>query len=390
MLSPDIAFLTSIILVLVLIRLKLHVGLAVFAGGVVLSLIAMPLGSLPGRIWDTLMGYQTLRLMAIIASSMALSSLMDKKGLLDRLATSMEHLNPKVALHFIPAVIGFVPMPGGALVSATTARKLVGRRSLNPEESTFINYWFRHIWEFSIPVYPSIVITSVILAVPISRVIGTLFPMTIVVILVGAFFSYRILRQSPSRNGRFSRAILADFLKSAWPVILLVTLVVSGLEALIAFPLTLAAVILQQKANWDEIKTAAKYGLDYKFLFFIFAIMLYKTTIESSGATSAVFHDIEQWSLPAIFILVLFPFIIGFATGISAAFASVALPLLIPYIGMGAGINQPTLLLAYVSGMMGVLLTPTHLCLTLSAAYFKANLGHTIIRYVLRRSWPDI
>jgi len=80
--------------------------------------------------------------------------------------------------------------------------------------------------------------------------------------------------------------------------------------------------------------------------------------------------------------LVALPFLVGLATGFSMAFVGVALPLLVPYITSELGVSGSALLLAYVSGMMGHLLSPVHLCLILSAEYFKANLAR-VYRYVL-------
>ena len=52
---------------------------------------------------------------------------------------------------------------------------------------------------------------------------------------------------------------------------------------------------------------------------------------------------------------------------------AIAFPLLLPIIGKG----QPDMILlmfAYVSGFCGILLSPAHLCLALTADYFKAEL----------------
>ena len=155
-----------------------------------------------------------------------------------------------------------------------------------------------------------------------------------------------------------------------------------GLEAMIAFPLILALLAIQQRANWPELKKAFKYGLDLKILFLLYAVMLYKETIESSGAAQRVFLDMQAMGLPASVILVAPPLLMGFAAGLSMAFAGVALPLLMPYIASDSGVNGPALLLAYVSGMMGLLLSPLHLCLILSVEYFKANLAR-VYRYIL-------
>ena len=86
--------------------------------------------------------------------------------------------------------------------------------------------------------------------------------------------------------------------------------------------------------------------------------------------------------MPALVILFALPFLMGFATGFSMAFVGIAMPLLVPYIGSGAGIHSQAFLLAYVSGMAGLLLSPLHLCLVLSTEYFKARLAG-VYRYIL-------
>lgn len=382
MLSPSPALLVSIVGILVLLRLKVHPGFAIFAGSLLISLLVLPLPSIPALMLRSLFDYQTLRLLVIIASALTLSYLMEEKGLLAKLAATMESISPRLALHIIPAVIGLVPMPAGALVSATAARDLVKRMGLTPEQSTFINYWFRHIWEFSLPVYPAIIITSVLLSVPLASVVATLSPMTALTIMSGAVLSYGILKKTAKVKGEPTKNIAYNLLRAAWPILLLVPLILLGLEAMIAFPLVLALLAIQQRANWPELKKAFRYGVDLRILFLLYAVMLYKATIESSGAAQQVFWDMQAMGLPASAMLIALPLLMGLATGISMAFAGIALPLLVPYIAADSGVNGSALLLAYVSGMMGLLLSPLHLCLILSAEYFKANLAK-VYHYIL-------
>jgi len=382
MLSPSLALLLSIAGILILLRLRVHPGFAIFAGGIILSLLVLPLLSIPPLMLQSLINYQTIRLLVIIASALTLSHLMEQKGLLAELAATLESLGPKLALHFIPAVIGLVPMPAGALVSATASGGIVKRMGLAPEQSTFINFWFRHIWEFSVPAYPAIIITSVLLSVPLSHVVATLSPVTALAIVSGAVLSYWILKKLPKVKGKPTRNIAYSLLRASWPILILVSSILLGLEAMIAFPLMLILLAVQQKTNWPELKKAFKYGLDPKILFLLYAVMLYKATIESSGAAQAVFSDMQAMGLPALVILVALPLLMGLATGFSIGFAGIALPLLVPYIASDSGIHGYALLLAYTSGMVGLLLSPLHLCLILSAEYFKANLVK-VYKYIL-------
>ncbi len=382
LLSPSLALLISIAGILILLRLRVHPGFAIFAGSLILAGLVLPLTSIPAIIYQALFNYQTARLLVIVASALTLSRLMEGKGLLAELATAMESINPKLALHFIPAVIGFVPVPAGALISATASRDLTNRVGLTPEQGTFINYWFRHIWEFSIPVYQAIVLTSVILSIPISLVVVTLFPLTAISVASGAVISYWILRKIPKISGRPAKNIIYKLLRASWPILILVPSVLLGLEAMIAFPVTVALLAIQQRVKWPELKPALKYGLDLRILFLLCAVMLYKTIIESSGAAEAVFSDMQSMGLSALIMLIVLPLLMGLATGFTIAFAGVAIPLLVPFITSATGIHGYALFVAYASGLMGIMLSPLHLCLVLSAEYFKANMAR-VYRYLL-------
>ena len=376
MLSPSLALLVAIAGILILIRLKVRPSLAIFAGSLILSLLLLPPRSLPGHMFHTLIDRQTLTLLVVVASALALSRLMEVKGLLTSLATTMERLGPRIAMHLVPATIGLVPMPAGALVSATALRDLASRMGLSPERVTFINYWFRHIWETSLPVYPAIIATSVIMSLQLSSVTLTLLPMTALVVALGAVSSYRMLKPNQryeTKERTSKKSIAYNLLRTSWPILLIVGLVMAGLDVLIAFPLTLVLLACQQRARWPELKIALKYGADLQILFLLYSIMLFKATIESAGAAYTLFSDMQYIGMPTPVILALLPFLMGFATGISMGFVGISLPLLVPFIAIGSQVNSHALMLAYISGYVGVLLSPLHLCLLLSVEYFKAS-----------------
>ncbi len=384
MLNPSLALLASIAGILILLRLKIHPGLAIFAGSLIISLLILPLHSIPKLMIQTLLNHQTLRLLAIIACALTLSRLMEVKGLLAKLAATMERIGPKLAMHLTPAVIGLVPMPGGALVSATALQDLTKRIGLTPEQATFINFWFRHIWEYTLPVYPAVITASVILSIPLSSIVITLAPMTALAIAFGTVSTYRILKMKKLTETRekTSGSIAFNLLKASWPVLLLISLILVGLDAAVVFPLVLTLCAVQQRAKWPELKEALRYGLGPKILLLLYAVMLYKATIESSGAAYTLLSDMEGIRLPTLAILAALPFLVGFATGLSLPFVGIAFPLLVSFIAPDSGVNSYALLLAYTSGMVGLLLSPLHLCLILSAEYFKATLAK-VYRYIL-------
>lgn len=139
---------------------------------------------------------------------------------------------------------------------------------------------------------------------------------------------------------------------------------------------------IQQRASPKQFGKALKQGSDYKILFLVYAVMLYKTTIEASDSAIAVFSDMQSIGVPVLALLVILPLLIGFITGASIAYVGISFPLLMPIIFPDTGLNSYALLLAFTSGMVGMHLSPLHLCLTLSAEYFKARLLK-VFRYLL-------
>jgi hypothetical protein len=200
--------------------------------------------------------------------------------------------------------------------------------------------------------------------------------MTALIIALGAVSSYRMLKLNKryeTKERTSKKSIVYNLLRTSWPILLIVGLVLAGLDVVIAFPLALALLACQQRAKWPELKIALKYGADLQILFLLYSIMLFKATIEGAGAAYTLFSDMQYIGMPTPVILALLPFLMGFATGISMGFVGISLPLLVPFITLGSQVDSYALMLAYISGYVGVLLSPLHLCLILSTEYFKAS-----------------
>jgi uncharacterized protein len=328
---------------------------------------------------------QTWQLLIIVPCTMALSSIMEQKGLLTRLAASLENIGPRLAIHLLPAIIGLVPMPAGALVAATAVKGLAEKLKLSPAQITFINYWFRHIWEFSMPIYPTIIVTSTVLGIPISTVVKTLLPMTGVAIILGAAVSYQIMRKTPhivKETRDSTKNIIFSFIKAAWPILLLIILIFIRVEAWISFSVTLILVIIQQRLKWTQIKIATKYAFNPMIILLLLSVMLFQMTVKTSNAAGGLIANMQSIGLPPLLMLVGLPLLIGLAIGYGSAISGIALPLLLPYIINDSGIHTSSLLVACVSGMVGQMLSPAHLCFCLSAEYFKTTLGK-VYRYTI-------
>lgn len=384
-----VALIISMVTIFILIRFKFHVSTATFIGALILALFSIGYGKIPFVFLNTILNIQTWRLIVIVLLAIGLSITMDKEGLLRKLSGTLEKIGFRVALFTAPALIGLVPMPAGALVSASMVKDVAKKLGLNPEETTFLNYWFRHVMEYSWPIYQGIILTGVILSVSISEVVKSLFFMTIASAEIGLVIGYFFLKKRTVNRSNKASAVafsakpfLREFINATWPILLIIILViVFEIDISLSFAISLAMLITIRRINRRELVEILRKTFNLKIMFFLIAIIFYKTVVEHAGIAFLLSSTLLQYGIPKYIITIILPFMVGFTTGTSLAFVGIAFPLLIPIIGQGS-INVGALILAYVSGMSGILLSPMHLCLILSVDYFKANLYRTY-KYVL-------
>ena len=322
----------------------------------------------------------TLELFAIIILAIFLSNLLREKGNLRNIVISLETFvrNPRLSLIIPPAFLGLLPMPAGALFSAPMVEESTRNLKINAEKKVFLNYWFRHIWEYCWPLYPALILTTVIFDVPIRKIIITQFPLTLATIFAGLFFGMRKISFPQNlANNRKPREIfqgLLSFIINIWPILAIIFLVlVFKIELILALLIITGIFLATGKIKGNRIFSAIKKSFSWEMLLIIASVMVFKRTLEISPLLSAIPTFFKDLGVSPLFFLFLIPFVIGLLTGITTAFVGIAFPVLLPIIS-GSEPNLTYVMLAYVGGFTGVLLSPIHLCLIVTIQYFRANL----------------
>ncbi len=359
---------------LILLFLKIDLYIVVLGSGFFLAILfRMPPKTFLNSVINSATSFTTLNLLFLIYFVLLLVEVQREKSSLSRLLRGMSGLFRSRFLQatLSPALIGLLPMPGGALVSAPMVEEVVKDENLTPELKTFANYWFRHIWEFFWPLYQGFILTVAVFEIKATQLMANQFYFTFIAAALGYILLWKSFKRlPPSHPERTGREALKDFLYGSWEILLIILLIllaklplafslalVVSLSILVSFPLKKAAKLLPRAFN-------------YKILLLIFSVMVFKGLVKDStlfpALTRAVSSD-PRWALP---LMVLLPFSIGFLTGVNSAFVGIAFPLFIPMVGK----NIDGISLLYISGFAGVLLSPLHLCLVLSAEFFGAKL----------------
>jgi len=322
----------------------------------------------------------TLKLIGIIVLVYILSGVLRKVESLRDLVDSLQGLvkDYRLTLAFIPALLGLIPMPAGAMFSAPMVKEVGGRAGLTPEEETFVNYWFRHIWEFVWPLFPGIILFAGLLKVEIQEVILVQFPLTITAVIVGFVWEYKNLRKDTTLINK--KDILINFKKlffGVWPILLIVILVL-GTKTDLLFSLVIVILSLIflniKKLSLKMLKEIIRNDIDLSVVILIASIMIFKRILEVSGGIEIIPEAFAKLGVHPFIVLFSIPFFIGMMTGMGTAALGIGLPVLLPIIVQGEA-NLYYAMLAFTGSFVGVMISPMHLCLVVTRNYFKADMG---------------
>ena len=219
-------------LILVMNRARLTLSLCMLFGAAVLALwMRMPAMDLIRSISYSLAHLQTVSLVVIVGTNLIISRLMKESGHLERIGACLSKLSgdDRTAGSVMAALIGLLPMPGGALFSAPMVASAFNNRSISGEAKTAINYWFRHIWEYWWPLYPGVVLAVALLEVPTWKFMAFMAPMTGVTVLAGIYLILKPLGGRPSNSveGGVRAAGIRSFLWEIMPVTVVVLVILA-------------------------------------------------------------------------------------------------------------------------------------------------------------------
>jgi len=364
------------VIIILALRKKLSVGVTLFGAGIITSLLyQVELSALLDGYWGLVKSKRFISLTSVIVLITTLGRLLKELKFLERLSGACKGLpgGNKTAVAVLPPLVGLMPMPGGSLLSAPLVDNVLTGSQYPPEFRTASNYWFRHIVEFFWPIYPGIILTEAITGLPIGTVSLMQFPLTVIMAVIGLAFFIRKIDNNNAAATHFWRPLLG-ILSSIWPIALaIIVYAVLKVDLALAVLISFIVLVVIARPPKDNLLTALKEGLSYKLVFLIFGTLSFQTALELSGAIGSIPRLSLQFNLPEELLIFLVCFAAGILTGMVAAFVALGYTLLAGFLYQPE-IVPSHILLAYLSGYLGMMLSPTHLCLILTNEYFKSDL----------------
>jgi hypothetical protein len=253
------------------------------------------------------------------------------------------------------------------------------------DQKAFVNYWYRHIWEYVSPLYPGIILVSALTNIPFNRLALANAPFALSVVLWGAVFCFAGVgaARRPIDEGKGHAEAFWEFIITSAPIFITLFLVVNlKVNPVLAMGGTVGVLYLAHRYPPGAVLKSLRESVSIKALILVVGIMIFQETLRITGALDGISHFFATSGLPPLLILPVIPFIAGLMTGLTIAYVGITFPLLMPLMG-GDAPSLGLVSLAFAGGFAGVMLSPVHLCLLLTRDYFEADLGRVYRRMLV-------
>lgn len=320
----------------------------------------------------------TINLIIALTLIRVFENIMRKRGIMQEMMESFRGMvkDRRIIMASMPAIIGLLPSMGGALFSAPMVEEASKGLNISPEKKAFINYLFRHPWEFVLPLYPGLVLASAITAYSLRDLIIVNIPSALSLLGGGVIWGLIGLRSEKEEFKKISMKGLLSFL----PLIFIITLViVFHLDLSISIGLSILALFIVLRYSFRQTLQTFKEGFSWEIFIIIIGVMTFKAVMESSGAVNNISTFFSKRGIPVLPVLFILPFISGLLTGLTIGFVGSTFPIIL---GLEGSQYIGAISFAFASGYVGVFLSPVHLCLVLTREYFKANMSDIYSRIV--------
>lgn len=384
--SVFLVVIAAMILIVVLLRFKVLIGPAILSGGLLIWLFeSRSFEKLWVAFTETLTMQRTWDLLLCLYFVMCLEVELRKSGSLHGMVVTLRNIfsSNKVTLAFMPAFLGLLPSLGGARFSAPIVQEASEGIAVDDEQKSAINLWFRHIFEFSNPLMPGVILACGIANVSIGDLIDQVGWVTILCFVLGWIFlivPLKITDPEKATNTQHDRAIDWKSLILAFGPIVTSFLLIVAFDVQAALAMGLVVVAFIPLYFWFKrpisVKSVFTESLDKKLFFNVVCILYFIQLLTVIGTLDEIVNVFNNSALPQAVIIACLSFIFGVMTGMGQGYIAIVMPI----VALMAPGNIVLVGIAMVYGMAGQMVTPTHLCILVTVEYFKSRLWKTIVK----------
>jgi len=376
-LDPVTAVIVSFCFLGVMIYKRVNLGITLNSTALLLALLSISWLEIPTIIYNTSVDLRTISVVFASFGIMVMSQLYKETRVINDLSESLSRIikNSKLLVSILPAIIGLLPVAGGALMSAPLVEAETEKLGLKAEKKTYVNVWFRHT---IFPVYPIsqiLILTATLTGLTLTSIIVRQIPIVISMIITGYLIGLW-KTTSTGRRKENSKTNLSSELKRfaiAFSPILATIIVVVGLgvDVSIAAFLGVAVLVLIAKPSFEVFQRPFRNWATYGISLAAFGAFFLRNVVEATELSEIFEAFVANGSVDDLMLLIAIPAVLAFFVGSPLGGVAISYSILEGIVNF----TPKSAALLYISSYLGYIVAPTHLCLVLTADYFKCSFG---------------
>ena len=355
---------------------RVNLGITLNAAALLLALLALDLSEIGNVIYKTTTDQLTISLVVATFGIMLLSLLYKETKVIDILSESLSKIvkNSKLIVSMLPAVMGLLPVGGGALMSAPLVEAETEKLGLKEDKKTYVNLWFRHT---IFPVYPVsqvLILAALLTGLTLTSLILRQIPVVISMVAVGYLVGLRKTPKTKEKeNVKTNRGSeLKRFSITFSPILAtIITVIIFSIDVSIAVFIGIAVLLLIAKPNPKTFIKPFKNWTIWGITLAAYGAFLLRNMAEAIGISQIFGSFVTNGNIDALLLLTIIPAFLGAMTGSPSGGIAISVSILTGIVSF----TPKSASLLYISSYLGYVVAPTHLCLVLTAEYFKCSLG---------------
>jgi integral membrane protein (TIGR00529 family) len=355
---------------------KKNFAVAMFLGAFVLAIFSIrPIGGIITSFVSAFTDLATVLLALAVGLIPIIGATLKETGQMDNLIENMR-IGKKAFLAVSPALLGMLPMPGGALLSAPMVEK--GGKEVLSEKKCALNVWFRHILFLIYPLSPAMIVSVKIAELNIYDVILYLTPFFLFSVFLGYFFFLRGIEGKTSYDQSLSlkrlllpltvilvAPVMDFFIKTFFPFFM------AEAATLIGITTSLVLAIIIGRVNAREFSKIAWKSKPWDFAFIILGMTVFLNVFKNSGIPTLI----QTLQITPVLLCGVIAFLLGFATGRMQTPALIIIPIFLTKFGI---LSAPVFATMFFSIFLGYVLSPVHPCVSLSTKFFHMEIKDSL------------
>jgi len=358
-------FITALAVVIIVARKNLP--LALLLGTLILGFFTLPILTVFKTLFTTVIDPSIITLALAVGLIPMIGGVMKDSGQMDNLVNNLR-IGKKGIMALSPALMGLLPMPGGALFSAPVLEK--AGKDIAEDLKVSVNIWFRHLLILIYPLSSDLIASAKIAGMNLYTVILHFIPTLALALALGYFFFIRKIRGSLSYSGSFSlkKLLLPLAIILVAPVIdfafkTFFFLPIKEIATLLGVATAFVLALWLSPANIDLKKTFKKMK-PWNFALIIFGMFMFLNIFTASGIAVLI----ARIPLSPVVLCVVAGFIVAAATGRVLLPSSIIYPI---YLATSV-ISPVKFAIIYTSIFFGYVISPVHPCVAVTCEYFKS------------------